>query len=649
MQNLKDRRITIVVIISSILLLFIGRLFFLQVLSTDYAALSQDNIVKKVVLNPARGILYDRNGQIIVTNKPIYDLKVTPKELYIQDSSIFDRYLNMPRKQLRQKIQEARDYSMEKPSLFIQQISGTQYARLQEHLWKCDGLNTVVRNTRKYRVRSGANFLGYINEVDSGDIRQSSFYYDGGDYAGRSGLERYYEQYLRGDKGVRMLLRDVHGREVGSYADGKLDTMPEKGLDVMLSIDAKLQGYGEKLMRGKRGAIVAIEPASGEILSCVSAPAYDPNLLSGNQLGENFIRLRQDSLKPLYNRAITNPYPPGSTFKPIMAATALQEGTLTPTTHYGCAHGFLRNGGRPGCHGHPSPLEVEGAVQHSCNAFFAGTYVDMLHNAKYGEFIKGFRTWYSYMHQFGLGSKLGVDLPNENPGNIPSESYYNDIYGEGRWKGMTIVSNAIGQGEILMTPLQMANMAAIFANRGHYVQPHFFKRFFNEPNEQAPTFQRNDLPIDTAIFWKITRAMEKVVSAGTGYGGYIDDIPFCGKTGTSENPHGKDHSVFIAFAPAKDPKIAIAVVVENAGYGGQWAAPIASLMIEQYIRGNIADRYQYRENYIIDKHFFEPRDYLAPPEPGDDDDLPQDVKVAVEKEEAEKTHDDAQLMGMHNH
>lgn len=605
-SNLRERRTILLLVFGVLFAVFIGRLFFLQVISQTYARDARGNATKRMVITPARGIVYDRHGRIYVANMPIFDLTLTPREVVVPDTLPFFAYLKLPRDTIRARLKAAQKSRSQKPLILAENLDENHYLRLQEYLRNCKGVNVVIHNARHYPYPVGANYLGYINEVDSTDIAESGGYYDRGDRIGRSGLERSYEQLLRGAKGVKWLIQDVHQREVGAYAGGAYDTLPVKGKDIMLSIDAELQHYAERLMHNKVGGVVAIEPESGEILTFVSSPHYDPNLLTGTEFPTNYRRIEGAPLRPLNNRALRGYYPPGSVFKLLVGAAALQEKTISPESYYGCAYGWARNGGKPACHGHPTPLAIEGAVQHSCNAFFAATYVDMLSHRKYASVREGFEVWRKYMDAFGIGRPLGVDIPFESGGRLPTQALYDKMY-RGQWNGMTNVSNAIGQGEIIMTPLQMANVAAIFANRGWYVTPHFFKGLFNEPNADLPEFPRHRVPIDTAHFNRLVNGMEKVVSAGTGVGAQVPGIALCGKTGTSQNPHGTDHSVFIAFAPKADPKIAVAVVIENAGFGGEWAAPLAGLLIEKYLRGFIAPERQYREDYILNKDFITPR------------------------------------------
>lgn len=596
MNDLKVRGRIFLGIISIVLSIFIVRLFFLQVVSSDFSASASKNLIKKIVLQPARGIVYDRKNRIYVTNTPIFDLMVVPEELKTGDSTefegIFKQTLNMEPEVLWNNIYAARKYNKKKPSVLEKQIDALRFTTLQEQLWAYEGLHTIVRNTRDYKYHGGANFLGYIAEVSRNDINNND-YYSQGDLMGKTGIERHYEELLRGTKGIKSVMVDVHGREVGTFDEGRHDLRPQKGNDVQISIDAELQVFSEELMKNKVGSIVAIEPSSGEILTFVSSPSYDPNMLAGGILPLNYKRLLQDSLKPLFNRPLMAMYPPGSVFKLVNALVALEEGIIAPGTTYGCAMGFLRNGGRPGCHSHASPTNVSTAIQFSCNAFFASIYIDMLNSNQYKNVYEGYETWRKYMSMFGAGRKIGIDIPNEKPGMLPRKSYYDKIYGNNRWKAMTTVSNSIGQGEVLMTPLQMANIVAAIANRGYYIEPHFLKKIHDvnaDERRKYLTFDTISIPIKREYFDIVVDAMENVVIAGTARLAQTQDISVCGKTGTAQNPHGEDHSVFIAFAPKENPKIAIAVIVENSGFGGTWAAPISSLVIEHYLKGKITDQ-----------------------------------------------------------
>jgi len=594
MTELRERKLTLVLIFGAVFLAFIIRLFYLQIISTEFAAKADNNAIKKVIIHPARGIIFDRKGRIYVTNIPLFELMVTPRELVIGDTSLFEKYLHIPRQDIMKRVAVADSFSPIKPSVLVRQISAEDYTKFQEHLWQFKGIEPVVKTTRTYRYPVGANFLGYISEVTQKDIFKNQGYYRMGDNIGRTGLEAHYEPYLRGKKGVKMILEDVHGRIVGPFAEGKYDTLPQKGEDIMISVDVELQAFGEKLMENKIGSIVAIEPSSGEILAFVSSPNYDPNLLSGTNLAINYHKLEIDSLKPLFNRPLQAQYPPGSIFKLLTALVALRGGTMTPATMYGCAGGFMRNGGRPACHGHPAPLDLYGAIQHSCNAYFSAVYVDHMHHNKFPSFLDGFKDWYNSMSLFGIGHPTGIDIPNERKGLLPSVEFYNKWYKPDRWKAMTILSNAIGQGEILLTPLQMANIAALIANKGYYIQPHFFKKFNKRPDWHPFTFDtiRTDIPSD--YFTVFDDAMEAVVTSGTGTWGQVPGVAVCAKTGTAQNPHGKDHSVYIAYAPKDNPKIALSIIVENGGWGGEWAAPMAALVIEKYLTDTVTNTFQYK-------------------------------------------------------
>jgi len=607
MNDLKIRGNIFFGIIAVILSIYIVRLFFLQVISSDFSASASKNLIKKIVLQPARGIIYDRKNNIYVTNTPIFDIMVVPEDLKFSDSTeftaVFEKTLRIPPENIWNNIAAARKYNKKKPSILEKQIDAMRFSTLQEKLWEFEGLQTIVRNTREYKFRAGGNFLGYISEVSKSDIEKNN-YYSQGDLMGKTGIERNYEELLRGVKGIKSVMVDVHGREVGVFNEGKHDIKPEKGNDIQISIDAELQEFAEELMRNKVGSIVAIEPATGEILAFVSAPSYDPNLLSGGILPVNYRKLQLDSLLPLFNRPLMAMYPPGSVFKLVNALVALEEGIVTPGTTYGCAMGFLRNGGRPGCHSHASPTHVSTAIQYSCNAYFASIYIDMLNSNKYKDVYEGYETWRKYMSLFGGGRKIGVDIPNEKPGMLPRKTYYDKVYGVNRWKSMNTVSNSIGQGEVLMTPLQMANVVASIANRGYYIEPHFLKKIYDVNADERRKYLNFDtikIPIKYEYFELVVEAMEKVVTAGTGRQALTRDITVCGKTGTAQNPHGDDHSVFIAFAPKDNPKIAIAVIVENAGFGGTWAAPISSLVIEKYLTREISDTYKL--NRILEADF----------------------------------------------
>jgi penicillin-binding protein 2 len=490
------------------------------------------------------------------------------------------------------------NYSRRTPSVFLKQISDETYARFQEKMYLYPGFYVQPRTLRKYSKSIAAHILGYVSEVDANTITRNP-YYKSGDYIGKSGIEEAYENELRGQRGVKIYLVDVFNRVKGSYADGAMDTTAVQGADVISSIDLDLQEYGELLMQNKRGSIVAIEPETGEMLALVSAPNYDPSLLVGRVRSENFTKLQSDAALPLFNRPLMASYPPGSTFKPINGLIGLQEEVITEDTKFGCNYGYLF----VGCHGHASPLDLAAAVANSCNSYFCQTFRLILENKKYSNIGEAFGQWKKYIDEFGFGHSLGTDFTNELAGTIPSAEYYDGYHGQNRWRALTVISLAIGQGEIGTTPLQMANMTAAIANRGYYYTPHIVKGIGGGGTIDSKFREKHYIDIDSANFEKIIAGMEGAVSGVPGATARIAAIPgidVCGKTGTAQNPHGDDHSVFIAFAPKENPKIAIAVYVENAGFGATYAAPIASLMMEKYLNGTISNTSRYKEQRMLE-------------------------------------------------
>ncbi len=615
MDNLRNRGVILLGIMGVVLLIYVVRLFSIQVLSKEYARQGETNVIKTKSVVPSRGSIYDRRGRVYVSNQPLFTLMVTPDALAIKDTSLLLEQLDMTHSELTEALEKARGWSRYKESVVARFIEPEVYGVLQEQLWETEGISFGITNKRHYHYPVGANLLGYTSEVGPTEIEQSKplegeeddGWYVAGDQIGKSGIEREYEELLRGSKGYRKVLHDNHNREVGPYADGRYDVPATRGHDIMLGIDVDLQAFGEELMQNKLGSIVAISPETGEILAFVSAPGYDPNILTGRELRRNWRSLRSDSLNPLYNRPLMARYPPGSIFKIPQALIALQEGTLDVTTRYGCGGGWYRLGGKPGCHGHPSPIALDNAIRYSCNAYFAETYYSLLHHEKYENFYEAYNTWYRYMMSFGFGRELGVDIPYEVSGLIPTAERYDGWYGENRWVAKTIISNSIGQGEILLTPLQMANMAAIVANQGTYKVPHFV-RAIQPPGEedwsQVP-YELQRTGIQRRHFVPVIDAMAEVVRSGTARRAFISDITVCGKTGTVENPHGEDHSVFIAFAPKENPQIALAVIIENGGFGGTWAAPAAACMIEKYLKGEIDEKsWEYRR--LTTANFIDP-------------------------------------------
>lgn len=574
------------IILASLVLII--RLFVIQVVKDTYRLSADNNVLRHVVQYPARGLIYDRNSRLIVYNQAAYDLMVVPAQTSVIDTSLFCKLLDISPEVIRERMDAAMSYSRRAPSVFLRQISAETYARLQEKLFLFPGFYVEARTLRKYSKPIAAHLLGYVSEVDEGIIRRDP-YYRPGDYIGKLGIEEAYEKELRGKRGVRIYLVDVFSRIKGSYAEGRLDTLAVQGEDIVSSIDMDLQEYGESLMQNKTGSIVALEPSTGEVLALVSSPNYDPGLLIGRVRSDNFARLNADTLGlPLFNRALQASYPPGSTLKPINGLIGLQEGVIASSTKFGCNRGYLF----VGCHSHSSPLDLIHGISNSCNAYFCQTYRRILENSKYGSISEAYDRWKEYLNEFGFGKRLGIELTNELPGLVPSTSYFNRYYGKDRWKALTVISMAIGQGEVGTTPLQMANMTAAIANRGFYYVPHIVKSIGPGKKVDQKFLTRHIISIDSANFEEIILGMEEAVNGEAGATARIaalKSITVCGKTGTAQNPHGKDHSVFIAFAPKDDPKIAISVYVENAGFGATYAAPVASLMIEKYLTGKVTN------------------------------------------------------------
>lgn len=593
-----------------IFLIYSVRLFYVQVMSPGYRQKADVRDIKERELIPSRGLVFDRNENIIVKNTPVFDIEFVPKEIKISDTTILTRYLGLSAEQIRKTIMEGREGKNAEPykeKILKKQVSNETFNQLSEHLYQFEGIYPKARPTREYPYHNGGLFLGYINEVSQKDLDKAAndedVYYKKGDLTGITGVERMYEKKLRGVKGKKTVLRDTHGREIGPYADGALDQQPEPGSDIKIGVDVDLQALGEKLMAGKRGSIVAIEPATGEILAFISSPGYDPGLLSGDKIGQNYLMLARDSLLPLYNRPLQAQYSPGSIFKMVQALAALGDSIIFEGTHFSCGGAWGRNGGKPKCHGAHGACSLHDAIVHSCNAYFAELYYTFLNHPRYhGDIHKAYDRWHTVMNMYGIGRTLEIDIPNENKGNVPPGEYYDKRYGPNGWGALTIYSNSIGQGEILMTPLQMANLAAIIANRGYYYKPHFARAWRDTTGEWRNfDYERVVLPGAASNFEIVVNGMDDVVRSGTGTMARLDSIVVCGKTGTVENPPYPDHSVFICFAPKENPKIAVAVIVENAGWGGSWAAPISALMIEQYLNHKIKD--QYKVDRILKAHY----------------------------------------------
>ncbi len=583
-------------------LIYCIKLFQLQFLDETYGPAAEDNILRKIRDYSYRGIIYDRNGELLVHNDPVFDLMVIPKEASVKDTTKFCKLLVITREQFITKMDEAKDYDMYQPSVFLKMLSIEDFAKFEDFLVDFPGFYPQVRSLRGYEHNSLANALGYVGEISKPKLdRDTTGSYKQGDYIGISGVELEYEKELKGENGVEYKMVNVRGVVKGSFKNGRRDSLSVSGVNLTSTIDLELQQYGEWLMEGLAGGAVAIEPKTGEILSIISSPSYSPGFLSGRLFSQNFAELTLDSLKPLFNRATMSVYPPGSTFKPLQALIALQEGVIAPNEQIFCSGALV------GDHAPSGYYNVFKAIQKSSNNYFYIVFRRIINrNLSENTFIDsrlGLEVWNEYLYNFGLGKPLGIDIPNEKGGQIPSPELYNRIYGENSWKWSTINSISIGQGEILISPLQMANYSAAIANRGYYYTPHIIKEVGESGKPKEKYLEKHDTGIDTVHFGTVIDALEAVVNApgGTGFRAAIPGIKVCGKTGTSQNPHGEDHSVFIAFAPKDDPKIAISVYVQNAGQGARAAASIAGLMMEKYLTGEI--KKVWIEDYLKRGHF----------------------------------------------
>lgn len=581
------QRWVILGIFTLVALVFLARLFYIQVMQDTYKLSASSNVLRNVIDYPSRGLIFDRKGKILVYNEAVYDLMVTPREVKNIDTLALCSLIGITTKDFVKKFQKARQYSSYKSSVFEKQLSAETYAALQEKLYKFHGFYVQPRSIRKYPYRSAAHLLGYLGEVDEKLVEKNPYYLMG-DYIGISGIEQSYEKELRGKRGVRYVLVDVFNREKGRFEDGKYDTLAVAGESLTLSLDDKLQQYAELLLQNKTGSAVAIDPSTGEILAMVNNPTYDPNLLVGRIRSRNYGNLLMNPSKPLFNRAMMAYYPPGSTFKIINSLIGLQEQTITEQTLFGCAGGYRVGNIFVHCHPHASPVEIRNAIAVSCNSYYCQTFRSVIDNKKYGKTELAFDKWRNYVLSFGVGKKIHVDMPHELKGNVPSVEYYDKFFGKNRWKSSTIISLAIGQGELGITPLQMANVSCIVANRGFYYVPHVVKNIGTRHYLPEEFRKRNFTDVDQHYFDIIQDGMQKVFDAGTARSSQIKGLVMCGKTGTAQNPHGENHSVFFCFAPRDNPKIAVAVLVENAGQGSRFAAPIASLMVEKYLRDSIS-------------------------------------------------------------
>jgi penicillin-binding protein 2 len=595
-----DRKYVLIGAVLFISLVFIIRLFYIQVVDDGWKVEAADISQRRVTIFPSRGLVFDRKEKLLVANTPVYDLMVLPREVEDLDTIAFCTLVGVDKDELIERLTKAKKYSRYKSSIFEKQIPADQYAQMAVHLHKFKGFYGQSRTLRTYPQHTGAHMLGYISEVSQKTVDENP-YYRPGDMIGVAGLERSYEEDLRGKRGVKYVVVDVHNTVKGVHLGGAYDTAAVDGKNLYTTLDADLQAYGERLMKGKKGSIIAIDPKTGGILTMVSAPDYDPELLVGRVRNKNYRMLQQDPSKPLFNRTLQAKYPPGSIYKIVQALIGMEEGVIDSTTGFPCIKTVV------GCHNHPHPYDVSHAIQYSCNPYFYSVFKRIIQRGDKENFFEdaafGLHNWHSDMLTFGLGKRLGIDLPNVKAGSIPDTDLYDRMYGKNRWAFSTIRSISIGQGEVEVIPLQMANLACIFANKGYYIDPHVVRAVGTPDNEL--TFERHETSAGPEWYNLVQEAMRTVVEepGGTARRARIKGTTVCGKTGTAENPHGKDHSVFIAFAPKENPKIAIATYVENAGFGGTWAAPISRLMMEQYLNDSIQDPLS--EKRILEANFID--------------------------------------------
>ena len=590
-------------------LLLLGKLFYIQIINDEYKKDASNNSMVYADIYPPRGVIFDRNGEILVGNSVCYDILVTPRDVSEFDTLALAEALDTTADFLRERMAYYRKYRSRigyRTVTLLKQVSPEIYMKFAEKQYLFPGFRSQMRSIRAYPFNAGGNLLGYISEVNADDISRDPEY-EAGDYIGRTGLESAMEKELRGEKGYHILLRDSRNRLQSAYLDGREDKPAVPGNNIVSTIDAHLQQYGQQLMEGKVGSVVAIEPSTGEILAMVSSPGIDVDVLA--RIGSCYDSLSRDPRKPMFNRTVMASYPPGSVFKLINGLIGLQEGVLKSSDRYPCNSGYYYSRTRKlGCHAHSSPLDFESAIATSCNGYFCYVLKNILENGRYGSTEEAFDAWREYVLSFGFGEKLGSGIPAELGGNIPTSSYYDKLYGRGRWRFQTVVSLSIGQGEIGATPLQIANLAAIMANRGYWYIPHLVKDSENVSID--PKYkERHYTLVDTAYFATAVEGMYKAVNGGGSAGGTafaaaVPGLDVCGKTGTAQNPHGEDNSVFICFAPKDDPKIAVAAYVENAGFGATWALPVASLMLEKYLNGEICPQRKYLEQRMLETKFF---------------------------------------------
>lgn len=600
-----NRKIKLLIGLCTAALIIIGKLFSIQIIDDDYKMAAENNSLVYTTIYPTRGIIHDRNGKILVGNKMSYDLMVTPREVKEFDTLEFCRVLDVEPGFVKEKMAEYRMYRSKigwRTVVMIKQMPQETYMKFAEVEYKFPGFRGQARTIRDYPYNAGGNLLGYVSEVDAAYIKKHEGEYLAGDYAGKTGIEAAREKELRGEKGYNIMVRDSRNKIMSGFKDGEMDKEAVPGKDITTTIDAELQHYGQMLMNNKVGSLIAIEPTTGEILAMVSSPGIDVEQLA--DIGRHYGEIVSDPYKPMFNRTVQASYPPGSIFKLVNGLIGLQEGVFTPNTHYSCSMGYKFGKNRLGCHDHKSPIDFEESIMMSCNAYYCYVFRDLLENGKNGNVAQSLDKWNEYVKSFGFGRKLGSDFPSELGGYIPDSKLYDKFYGKGRWKATTIISLSIGQGEIGCTPLHMANMCAIMANRGWYRTPHIIKDSEHVKIDERFS-QKHYTMVDTTHFGRVVNGMYRAVNSGYGSGGTasiaaVPGLEICGKTGTAQNPHGDDHSVFICFAPKDDPKIAVAAFVENGGFGATWAAPIASLLTEKYLTGEIRPEREWLEDRVLE-------------------------------------------------
>ena len=602
MDRLSYRKNVLTVILGVAFAVLVGKLFYIQIIDRRYRINAENNALKYETRYPARGLIRDRDGRVIVGNKISYDILVTPAAITEPfDTVAFCRIFGVDTAYVCSKFREYRLYRRRigyQSLPLLKQVSALQYGEFAEQMDRFPGFEGVPRTTRTYNYKAGGNLLGYTSEVDADFIRRNPEYRSG-DFAGRTGMEGAFEKLLRGEKGYAIYYRDVHNRIVDRYEEGRFDKPSVAGTDIYTTIDAPLQAFGERLMKNKVGSLVAIEPATGDVLAMVSSPGIDVSYLA--EINRYYNQLANDPYRPMFNRAVMSPQPPGSVFKLVNALIGLQEEVIRPDTYYPCQLGYHAGNLTVGCHAHPSPLDLRRAIMMSCNAYFCYAFRAIIDNPKYGSVREGFEAWLDYVRSFGIGSRLGTDIPGEQAGMMPSAERYDRIHGRDAWRSLSIISLSIGQGELGITPLHLANLAATIANRGYYYTPHIQKDRPECPIDER-FHERHVTPFDSLHYETIIDGMRLAVNGGAGATARIAAIPgvtVCGKTGTAQNPHGDEHSVFICFAPAENPKIAVAAYVENAGFGAEWAAPIASLLVEQYLFDGIRPERKWLESHIV--------------------------------------------------